>query len=211
MAFTALTHTRASCMGNSSIALAACSTISRIASSSIRTFAMFSVFPPSLANGLPKASRDMPRDTINDSARSPRADCPHAVMDSPRPEAELERSRNLDPRRAACCLPVLEHCRSRICMWPWGCIVRTEHMHRTDDSRHQVCPSEPGFVIAALVLVLQDFVCTHGDHHFAPGTACSRDPVFLAVDDPFIAVAHRLGRNVLCVRRSNRGFGHTKA
>ena len=70
IAFTALTQTRASALPITSIAFAARSTISRIASISMRAFAITSVFLPRRAIGLPKASRLRPRRTISSSAFS---------------------------------------------------------------------------------------------------------------------------------------------
>ena len=70
MAFTALTHTRASALPSTSMALAARSTIIRIDSISTRARAMISMLPPRRAMGLPNASRDMPRCTISSRAFS---------------------------------------------------------------------------------------------------------------------------------------------
>ena len=67
---TALTHTRASALPIVSIAFAARSTISRIASISMRALAITSVFLPRRASGLPNASRLRPRRTISSRARS---------------------------------------------------------------------------------------------------------------------------------------------
>ena len=70
IALTALTHTRASALPSSSIALAAVSTIRRIDSISIRALAITSTFLPRLAIRLPNASRVSPRLAISSSARS---------------------------------------------------------------------------------------------------------------------------------------------
>ncbi len=70
IAFTALTHTRASALPSSSIAFAAVSTIRRIASISMRAFAITSGFLPRYAIGLPNASRLRPRFTSSSSAFS---------------------------------------------------------------------------------------------------------------------------------------------
>ena len=70
IAFTALTQMRASALPVRSIARAARSTISRIASISMRALAITSVFLPRRASGLPNASRLSPRRTISSSAFS---------------------------------------------------------------------------------------------------------------------------------------------
>ena len=64
IAFTMLTHTRASRLPSTSIALAAFSTINRIASISIRARAISSRFLPSMISGRPNASRELPRFTM---------------------------------------------------------------------------------------------------------------------------------------------------
>ena len=64
------THTLASRLPSTSIALAAFSTIRRMASISMRARETTSRFLPSCASGRPKASRDMPRRTMRSSARS---------------------------------------------------------------------------------------------------------------------------------------------
>jgi hypothetical protein len=61
MALTMLTQMRASLLPSTSIALAAFSTISRIASISMRACAMISRLPPRWMIFLPKASRVRPR------------------------------------------------------------------------------------------------------------------------------------------------------
>ena len=70
MAFTALTHTRASALPSVSIAFAARNTMRRHASISIRALAMTSGFLPSRVSGLPNASRCKPRRTMSSKARS---------------------------------------------------------------------------------------------------------------------------------------------
>ena len=64
------TQMRASRLPSTSIALAAFSTIRRMASISMRAREMISMLPPSLTSCLPKASRDRPRLTIRSSAFS---------------------------------------------------------------------------------------------------------------------------------------------
>ena len=55
---------------STSIAFAAFKTIMRMASISMRAFAIVSVFLPRFASGLPNASRDKPRFAISSMARS---------------------------------------------------------------------------------------------------------------------------------------------
>ena len=89
IAFTALTHTRASALPMMSMALAARSTISRMASISMRALAMTSVFLPRRASGLPNASRLRPRRDHQLEGPLGRADRAHAVVDAARAEAHL--------------------------------------------------------------------------------------------------------------------------
>ena len=70
IALTMWTQVRASRLPSTSIARAALSTISRIASISIRARETVSMFLPSWMIGLPNASRPMPRRIIRSSARS---------------------------------------------------------------------------------------------------------------------------------------------
>ena len=70
IALTADTQTRASLLPSTSMALAAFSTIRRMASISIRARETTSRFLPSLMSGLPNASRVAPRLTISSSACS---------------------------------------------------------------------------------------------------------------------------------------------
>ena len=48
----------------------------------------------------------------------------------------------------------------------------------------------------------------HGDHDLAARIASAGDIEFLAIDDPFVSLQHRLGRNVLGVRRGDIRLGH---
>ena len=89
IALTALIHTLASVLPRVSMAFAARSTIILMASISVRARAMISVLPPSLASGLPNASRVSPRRHIRSSAFSAAPMPSHAVVDATRPEAEL--------------------------------------------------------------------------------------------------------------------------
>ena len=64
------THTRASLLPSTSIALAACNTAKRMALISMRAREITSRFLPSFAIGLPKATREPARFTISSSAFS---------------------------------------------------------------------------------------------------------------------------------------------
>ena len=68
--FKGVTQMRASEFPSTSIAFAALRTSIRMASMSIRAFAIVSTFLPRLAMGLPNASRDKPRFAIISMARS---------------------------------------------------------------------------------------------------------------------------------------------
>jgi hypothetical protein len=89
IAFTALTHTRASALPSVSIALAARSTISRIASTSMRARDSTSMFLPRLISFLPKPSRLTPPVDHHLDGPLGRADRPHAVVDAARSEPHL--------------------------------------------------------------------------------------------------------------------------
>ena len=119
MAFTALTHTRASALPISSMALAARSTISRMASISIRARAMASVLPPSLARGRPKASRLRPRTHISSRARSaaPMERMQWWMRPGPRRSWEISKPR---PSPSSTLPSGTRTSRNRMCMWPWG-------------------------------------------------------------------------------------------
>ena len=89
IALTALTHTRASALPIRSIALAAFSTIRRIASISMRARDTISVFLPRAMIGLPNASRLEPALDHQLERLLGRADRAHAVVDAARAEAQL--------------------------------------------------------------------------------------------------------------------------
>ena len=173
------------------MALAARSTIRRMASISMRALAMTSVFLPSRASGLPKASRLRPRSHHQLEGPLGRADRAHAVVDAAGPEADLGDLEAAALARAACSSLGTRTSVNRRCMWPCGassspktCIgPRISTPGVSIGTRICDCCRCGGGVGAGL---------HHGDHDLAAGVAGAGDVVLLAVDHPLVAVEHGL-------------------
>ena len=119
IALTAWTHTRASRLPRTSIALAARRTMRRIASMSMRARDTTSMFLPSWMIGRPKASRDMPRLTIRSSAFSawPTDRMQWWIRPGPSRSWEISKPRPSPSRMFSFGTRTLS---SLMCMWPWG-------------------------------------------------------------------------------------------
>ena len=208
IALTMCTQMRASRLPSTSIALAAFSTIRRIASISMRAREMISTLPPSqtslLAEGLARqAALDHQVERLLG-----RADRAHAVVDAARARGAAARSRSRGLRPAGCCPWARARCRRRMCMWPCGAW------------------SSPNTCIAPMIFtpgvslgtrIIDCCWCGggvgagahHRDQDLAARAAGARDVVLLAVDDPLVAVQHRaLVAMLLRVRRGVVHLGH---
>jgi len=131
IAFTALTHTRASSLPSSSIAFAAVRTILRIDSISMRAVAIVPVFRPRWRSVVrsPAGKRAPLHHQLQGSLRSTHRT--HAVMDPPGCQAELG---NLEPRPLAQQDVAVgnTHAREPDVHVTVRRIVVAEHIHRTD-------------------------------------------------------------------------------
>ena len=186
MALTMLTQTRASRLPSTSIAFAAFSTISRIASISQRACAMICRFPPRCAIFLPKA-------VAGESALHHQverllglADRAHAVMDAARAEAHL---RDLEAAALAEQHVLLRHPNVVEAQMHVAArrMVVPEHVHRTRGSRRRGCPSAPGSATAACSAAASGLVFTITIMILQRGSPSAGDVIFLAVDHPFVA------------------------
>ena len=119
MAFTALTHTRASALPMRSMARAALSTMRRMASISMRALETHSVFLPSEMMGSPERLPAEPALDHELKGFLGGADGAHAVVDPARAEAHLG---DLEPAALAEKHVLLGTRTSskRMCMWPCG-------------------------------------------------------------------------------------------
>ena len=209
IAFTALTHTRASALPMRSIALAAFSTMRRIASISMRALATTSVFLPSEMIGLPNASRLRPRVTISSSARSA---APIERMQWWMRPGPRRSWRDLEAAALAEEDVVLRHAHvgEAEVHVAVGRVVVAEHVHRPEDleagrvHRHEDLRL---LEVGGRVRVGAD----HADHDLAARVAGAGDVVLLAVDHPLVAVEHGLGGDVAGVGAGQARLGHAEA
>ena len=134
------------------------------------------------------------------------ADGAHTVMDAAGAEAEL---RNLEAAafaeqdiflRHADVVEAHVHVTARR-------VVVTEHMHRPDhlDARRVDRHQDLRLLLARCGVRVG---LHHHDHDLAAWIAKAGDVIFLAVDDPLVAVEARGGGDVLGVRRGNLRLGH---
>ena len=206
IALTALTHTRASALPSSSIALAAVSTIRRIDSISMRAWAIICTLPPEVAE--PLAERLAGEAALGHQLDRPlgRADRTHAVMDAARAEAHLG---DLEPAALTEQHVLVRHAHvvEPDVHVPVRRVVLAEHVHRPEDldtgrvGRHED-------LRLALVRRRIRVGLHHRDHDLAARVARARDVVLLAGDHPLVTVTHRLAGHVLRVRRRHVGLGH---
>ena len=188
IALTALTHTRASALPMTSIALAARSTIRRIASISMRALAITSVFLPRRASGLPNASRLRPRRTISSSAFSaaPIERMQWWMRPGPRRTWEISK-----PRPSPSSMFAVGHAdvvEAQVHVAVRG-VVLAEHVHRPEDlDARRVHRHED--LRLALVRRPVGAGLHHDDHDLAARVAGAGDVVLLAVDHPLVAVEH---------------------
>ena len=119
MALTMWIQMRASWLPRTSIALAAFSTIRRMASISMRARLMISILPPSWTSGLPNASRVRPRVTIRSSAFSaePMARMQWWIRPGPRRSWLISKPRPSPSSMFSFGTRTLS---KMMCMWPCG-------------------------------------------------------------------------------------------